>query len=45
MPPDDVGVSYLLVTDLDRYFGQLVLTYEARLFAFMARPTSSTQEV
>ncbi len=44
MPPDDVGVSYLLVTDLDRYFGQLVLTYEARLFAFMARQTGSTQE-
>ena len=44
MPPDDVGVADLLATDLDRYFGQLVLTYEARLFAFMARQTGSTQE-
>src|SRR5215469_10110439 len=44
MPLNDAGVADLLATDLDRYFGQLVLTYEARLFAFMARQTGSTQE-
>jgi RNA polymerase sigma-70 factor, ECF subfamily len=44
MTPDDAGAPDLLARDLDRYFGQLVLTYEARLFAFMARQTGSTQE-
>lgn len=44
MPPDDAGAPDPLARDLDRYFGQLVLTYEARLFAFMARQTGSTQE-
>lgn len=44
MTPEDAGAPDLLARDLDRYFGQLVLTYEARLFAFIARQTGSTQE-
>jgi RNA polymerase sigma-70 factor, ECF subfamily len=44
MTPGDAGAPDLLARDLDRYFGQLVLTYEARLFAFMVRQTGSTQE-
>lgn len=44
MTPDDTGVPDLLATDLDRYFGQMVLTYEARLYAFMIRQTGSRQE-
>lgn len=44
MTPDDTGMPDLLAGDLDRYFGQLVLTYEARLYAFMVRQTGSAQE-
>ena len=44
MTPDDAGAPDLLARDLDRFFGQLVLTYEARLFAFMTRQTGSMQE-
>lgn len=44
MQQDDAGLPALLAADLDRYFGQLVLTYEARLYAFMLRQTGSAQE-
>ncbi len=44
MTPDDAGIPDLLATDVDRYFGQLVLAYEARLYTFMVRQTGSVQE-
>lgn len=44
MQRDDVDLPALLASDLDRYFGQLVLTYEERLYTFMMRQTGNAQE-
>lgn len=41
---DEAELTALLAGDLDRHFGQLVVAYEARLFAFMARQTGHAQE-
>jgi RNA polymerase sigma-70 factor, ECF subfamily len=44
MQLDDAELAALLASDLDCHFKQLVLIYEARLYTFMARQTSNTQE-
>ncbi|HEY0754820.1 MAG TPA: RNA polymerase sigma factor [Ktedonobacteraceae bacterium] len=41
---DEVELAVLLASDLDRHFGQLVMLYEARLYAFMVRQTGHAQE-
>src|SRR2546425_2981640 len=41
MLPD---VRELLATDLDRYFQQLVLSFQQRLYAFALRQTGSVQD-
>lgn len=44
MQLDDARLATLLANDLDQYFGQLVLTYEKRLYHFMARQTGNVHE-
>lgn len=44
MQRDDRELPVLLASDLDRSFGQLVLLYEARLYAFINRQTGSAQD-
>lgn len=44
MDQSDDDLPALLATDLDRYFEQLVLTYQHRLYAFVLRWKGSSQD-
>jgi RNA polymerase sigma-70 factor (ECF subfamily) len=44
MSQRDEDLLALLATDLDRYFQQLVLSYQHRLYAFALRQTGSSQD-
>ena len=44
MQQEDAVLLTLLATNLDRHFGQLVLAYQQRLYAFILRQTGSVQD-
>jgi len=44
MSQDEEEFAALLVTEPDRHFKQLVLTYQHRLYSFMLRQTGSAQD-
>lgn len=44
MQHNDADLLALLASDLDRHFGQLVLAYQHRLYAFMLRQTDTPQD-
>ncbi|MDQ2906254.1 MAG: RNA polymerase sigma factor [Ktedonobacteraceae bacterium] len=44
MRQDDSDLVTLLASDLDRHFAQLLLRYQHRLYAFVARQAGSSQE-
>jgi RNA polymerase sigma-70 factor (ECF subfamily) len=44
MQQEDAALLALLATNLDRHFGQLVVAYQQRLYAFILRQTGSVQD-
>ena len=44
MQQEDAALLALLATNLDRHFGELVLAYQQRLYAFILRQTGSVQD-